>query len=46
MESSNLNIMYHKSNYCAAMMVISTLQTDGKEREATNYVRSKEFVCV
>ena len=32
--------------YCAAIMTLSCLQTDGKDRQALEYVKSCEFACV
>ena len=36
---------HHENNYFGAMMTISALQTDSKEGEAMEYVRSKECAC-
>ena len=46
MKISNLNMMHHENNYCAVMMTIYVLKTDGKERGAMEYVRCKDFACV
>ena len=46
MELKDLNMTHHEKNYCAAIMTISTLQTDVMEREAMEYVSRKEFACI
>ena len=43
---ANLNTMHYYNSYCDAMTKLSTLQTEGKEREASEYIQSKDFTCV
>ena len=45
-EQAALRMTHDQSNYCAAMMTLSCLKTDGKEIEVLEYVKSCEFACV
>ena len=42
-ELTKNNVTHPDNNYCASTIEIYAPQTGGKEREATEYVRSKEF---
>ena len=43
MELSNLNMIHRENNYCADMITIPAIQTDGKEREAMKYLWRKSL---